>query len=216
MMKLNQQLARWADQLRAMASHGLHYAPTTYDTERYQKIFEIAMAMLGRATGQDVDTFEPLHASAFRMSTPMSVGDAAVMDDQGRILLIRRADNKLWAMPGGGFEVGETPAEGAVREAREETGVICEATALVGVFDSRLCSPELPFHMYQFVFLCRPLPDEPTVPLVHPTEVLDVQWFAEVDLPADLEPGHAIRIPVAFRIWRGEQAAHFDPISHHP
>lgn len=44
-------------------------------------------------------------------------------------------------MPGGGFRVGETPAEGPVREALEETGLKCEPVALVGVFDSRFQDP---------------------------------------------------------------------------
>ena len=41
-------------------------------------------------------------------------GIAAVIDDSGRILLVQRADNGLWAMPGGDFEIGETPAAGVV------------------------------------------------------------------------------------------------------
>jgi 8-oxo-dGTP pyrophosphatase MutT (NUDIX family) len=48
-----------------------------------------------------------------------------VIDPQGRILLMQRTDDRKWAMPGGGLEVGETPAAGVVREAFEETGVRC-------------------------------------------------------------------------------------------
>lgn len=57
-----------------------------------------------------------------------------VEDADGRILLIRRTDNGLWALPGGGMEVGETVTSCAVREAREETGLDIDVTDLVGVF----------------------------------------------------------------------------------
>ena len=80
------------------------------------------------------------------------MGDAAVIDDDGRILLVQRADNSKWAMPGGAMEVSETPAEGVVREAFEETGVRCEVVALVGVFDSRLCGTISRHHLYQNVW----------------------------------------------------------------
>lgn len=80
-----------------------------------------------------------------------------MIDDKGQILLIQRADNGKWAMPGGAFEVGETPAEGVVRETLEETGVPCRAMSLVGVFDSRFCGTTSRHHLYHFVFLCEPL-----------------------------------------------------------
>ena len=60
-------------------------------------------------------------------------GDAGawVTDDEGRALLIRHADApEKWGVPGGGHEPGETHAETAVREVREETGVECELTGV--------------------------------------------------------------------------------------
>jgi len=48
---------------------------------------------------------------------------AVVTDDQDRIVLIRRRDNDLWALPGGGMELGESIVDTAVREVKEETGL---------------------------------------------------------------------------------------------
>jgi len=59
---------------------------------------------------------------------------AVVIDDQGRILLIKRSDNQLWALPGGGHDVGESIEEAAIREVKEETGLNVEITGLVGVY----------------------------------------------------------------------------------
>ncbi|WP_430502424.1 NUDIX hydrolase [Micromonospora trifolii] len=57
-----------------------------------------------------------------------------VQDEQGRVLLIQRTDNDLWALPGGAQDLGEYIAETAVRETREETGVDIEVTGVVGIY----------------------------------------------------------------------------------
>lgn len=59
---------------------------------------------------------------------------AFVQDAAGRVLLIERADNGQWALPGGGQEVGESTPAAAVRETLEETGIDVEITGLVGIY----------------------------------------------------------------------------------
>lgn len=205
-----QRLGLWADILRDCSARGLHFASNIYDQENYQKIQQIALELLALASAQPLPEIEPLRATMFARSGALPVGDAAIID-AGKILLIRRADNGLWAMPGGMLDVGETPAQGVVREALEETGVTCETIALVGVYDSRLCGTRYLHHLYQFLFLCRPLPHIPTVaPSSHAHEVKEMRWFSEHALPDDLDPGHITRIPDAFRVWHGEQRAYFD------
>ncbi|MDR7385426.1 NUDIX hydrolase [Promicromonospora iranensis] len=58
----------------------------------------------------------------------------AVRDDVGRLLLIHRTDNDLWALPGGGIDPGETVREAGVRETEEETGYRVRITGLVGIY----------------------------------------------------------------------------------
>jgi ADP-ribose pyrophosphatase YjhB (NUDIX family) len=204
-----EQVALWADKLRDISALGLHFSDNIYDREHYQTVQDIAMAMLALATGEFLEQMEPLRAPIFSRPTPLAVGDAAIIDKTGHILLIQRADNHKWAMPGGALEVGETPAEGVIREALEETGIRCEAVALIGVFDSRICGSISRHHMYHFTFLCRPLGGDVAVPS-HANEVLDVHWFAEEALPTDIAPGHVSRIPEAFRVWRNGGQAFFD------
>jgi ADP-ribose pyrophosphatase YjhB (NUDIX family) len=57
-----------------------------------------------------------------------------VLDDQDRVLLIRRTDNGLWAIPGGAQDFGEYIAETAVRETKEESGIDVEITGIVGLY----------------------------------------------------------------------------------
>lgn len=59
---------------------------------------------------------------------------AAVRDDAGRLLLIHKIDNDLWALPGGAMEIGESVGDAAVREVAEETGMTVEVTGLVGIY----------------------------------------------------------------------------------
>jgi ADP-ribose pyrophosphatase YjhB (NUDIX family) len=193
-----------------MSAFGLRYSENIYDQERYEAIQEIALQMMASTTETPVDKLERLWAPVFSRPTPLTVGDAAIIDGKGRILLIKRADNQRWAMPGGALEVDETPAEGVVREALEETGVHCQPISLVGVFDSRICGSIFPLHMYHFLFLCKPIngaqPGKPS----HSHEVLEIGWFEEAQLPEKLSPGHDKRIPEAFRVWRGDPRPFYD------
>jgi 8-oxo-dGTP pyrophosphatase MutT (NUDIX family)/predicted kinase len=54
-------------------------------------------------------------------------------DDAGRILLVRLVDSGDWATIGGAVEPGETPQDGAIREAAEEAGVTVELGDILGV-----------------------------------------------------------------------------------
>ncbi|MFE3775602.1 MULTISPECIES: NUDIX domain-containing protein [unclassified Streptomyces] len=59
---------------------------------------------------------------------------AVVTDESGRVLLQRRQDNDLWALPGGGMDMGDSLPGCAVREVKEETGLDVEITGLVGTY----------------------------------------------------------------------------------
>lgn len=59
---------------------------------------------------------------------------AVVVDDEGRILMQRRTDNGLWALPGGGMDLTESVPQAAVREVKEETGYDVEVTGMVGLY----------------------------------------------------------------------------------
>ena len=58
----------------------------------------------------------------------------AIRDEQGRVLLTKRADNGQWCLPGGAMEPGESAAEACEREVFEETGLRVRVKRLVGVY----------------------------------------------------------------------------------
>lgn len=199
----------WADEIRSIANEEFFWhRDDPYAAQRGKRLIRLAAVIAAADDRRDVDEIQWLYEGDLVHLTPYAGGDAAIFNEQGRILLIQRKDNELCAMPGGILEVGETPAEGTCREAWEETGLAVDAVSLSGVYDSRLCGTRSAYHLYHFVFLCRARnPDaEPQLS----NETLDVAWYDPAYLP-DLSPGHAKRIDDAVKRWRGElPAAVFD------
>lgn len=113
------------------------------------------------------------------------IGVGAVIVDAGRVALVRRGQPPLlgeWSIPGGVLEVGETLREGAMREAREETGLIVDAGELLGIFE-RLVPGEdgrLRYHYVLMDFLCVWTGGE----LLAASDAADVRWFRSEELEA--------------------------------
>jgi len=118
-----------------------------------------------------------------------------VTDDEDRVLLIRRTDNELWALPGGAQDIGEYIAETAVRETREESGVDIEVTGLVGIYSN-------PHHVVEYsdgevrqqfsiCFRARYVDGQPTPS----RESSDVRWISHHDLDdLPIHPSMRLRI----------------------
>lgn len=58
----------------------------------------------------------------------------SIFDEQNRLLLGRDAETGLWTLPGGAIDPNEHPADAAVRECFEETGLLTKPRRLIGVF----------------------------------------------------------------------------------
>jgi len=113
------------------------------------------------------------------------VGVGAIIIENGCVLLVKRAHPPIqgqWSIPGGVLEVGEFVREAAVREAREETGLIVEPGDLLGVYDRILHNPEqrVQYHYVLVDFLCRPVGGE----LQAADDAAEVRWFTREELPA--------------------------------
>ncbi len=81
-----------------------------------------------------IDYFNDPHAPKANRIVPAAT--AIVKNEAGEILLQRRKDNALWALPGGVMEIGESIGETVVREVREETGLEVAPKYLVGIYSN--------------------------------------------------------------------------------
>jgi len=113
------------------------------------------------------------------------VGVGAIIIKDDGVLLVKRAHPPIqgqWSIPGGVLEVGEMVREAAIREAREETGLIVEPGELLGVYDRILRDPEkrVQYHYVLIDFLCQPVGGE----LQAADDAAEVRWFTRGELPA--------------------------------
>jgi ADP-ribose pyrophosphatase YjhB (NUDIX family) len=200
------------DSLRATAVQGLVFAENGYDRERYEHVLRAAARLAAAVEDQDEAEVAAQFIGNLNHISP-AVGTEAAVIREGKILLIQRRDNQLWALPGGLSEVNETTTESVLRELREEARVDGQVKRLLGVFDSRLWNSRTRRHLFTLLFEVEidqdpPKPAAPTDELSPMNETLDVGFFAENALPP-LSPGHDLRVPAVFRMLRGEVAVPF-------
>jgi ADP-ribose pyrophosphatase YjhB (NUDIX family) len=142
------------------------------------------------------DFIREIRATAGHQLLLLPGASAVVLDDLGRVLLGRRADTGLWSVPAGICEPGEQPAETAVREVYEETGVHCEADRIILVQGARKPVTYPSGDVCQFMDIavrCRVTGGEARV---NDEESLEVGWF-EVDALPELQEYSLLRIKQA-------------------
>jgi ADP-ribose pyrophosphatase YjhB (NUDIX family) len=126
----------------------------------------------------------------WRLSRGLTLGaQAALIDSENRILLIRHTYRPGWHFPGGGVEHGETIEDALARELDEEAGVaLIEPPQLFGIYSNAAVFPN--DHVALFVArswrqLREPKPNH---------EIAEHKVFAPGDLPEGLNPGTSRRI----------------------
>jgi ADP-ribose pyrophosphatase YjhB (NUDIX family) len=180
-----QDLQRWAQSLAGIARTGLAFTESSYEIERYHEILEVAGDIqaategVGTAAHFREEWLKTVGSGIPGYVTPKVAIGAIVGDDQGRILLIQRSDSGVWLYPTGWADIGYSPAEVAMKEVQEETGIECEVVRPLGIHDGmRLGFTKRA--LYSLTFYCRATGGE-LAP--HPQECLDAGWFARDELP---------------------------------
>ena len=107
-----------------------------------------------------------------------------IIEVEGGIVLIERKNPPYgWAIPGGFVDYGETVEAAAVREAKEETGLVVRLTGLLGVYSDPSRDPRS--HTISTVFVAsaagRPVADD---------DAADAGVFTEDTLPGDIAFDH--------------------------
>ncbi|MFG2299200.1 NUDIX hydrolase [Streptomyces sp. NPDC048603] len=140
-----------------------------------------------------IDYFRDPNAPAANSVVPSVT--AVVRNRQGRLLLIHKTDNNLWALPGGGHDAGESIAQTVVREVEEETGISVAVEDIVGLYTD-------PQHVmayddgevrqqFSICFRARPIGGA----LRTSSESKEVRWVPPTDLEAlEIHPSMRLRI----------------------
>lgn len=110
-----------------------------------------------------------------------------VVENDGKILLVKRSDDSFleagkWTIPGGYLDRDETAEEGAVREAREESGYDVELTGLLRI-NSNPNRPKEDRQSVDLVFSAKIISKAGT----NDHEISEVKWFAPDELPEESE-----------------------------
>jgi len=129
----DQRWLNWAVELQNLSQSALAYCKDPFDIDRFGRIREIAAEMLAAGSGLPMERVTDLFCGERGYQTPKLDCRAAVVRED-KILLVRE-NSGLWALPGGGMDVGLTVAENTVKEAREEAGVDVLPRRIVAVLD---------------------------------------------------------------------------------
>jgi ADP-ribose pyrophosphatase YjhB (NUDIX family) len=179
------ELLRWSEMLSALARTGLAFTESLYEQERFEEILAVAAEIqVGASLPIDpkdlvTEWTKTIGHGVPGYVTPKATVGAIVGNDDGEILLMQRADSGVWLYPTGWADVGYSPAEVAVKEVWEETGIKTEVVSLLGVYDGmRLGFTRIP--LYSTVFHLRAIGGDLKP---HPLECTDVGFFRQGALP---------------------------------
>jgi ADP-ribose pyrophosphatase YjhB (NUDIX family) len=169
----------WAKKLQAIAQNGLTYTENPFDVERYKSLQAIAAEMMATYSQTEPSYVLDLFAREVGYATPkVDVRGAVFRGDT--LLFVREREDGCWTLPGGWADVGDSPAEVAVREVYEESGYHTCAVKLLAVYDrDRQGHPPLAHYVYKLFFQCELISGSPSSSI----ETDQVAFFAEDKIP---------------------------------
>ncbi|WP_413727470.1 NUDIX hydrolase [Sodalis sp. RH19] len=196
-----------AQKLQALAQTGLTYTKDRYDIERYLELRNIAAQLTADVLALDKPPVLDMFKQQEGYATP-KVDTRAIILRQGKILLVQEADDRLWSLPGGWADVGDSPSGAVCREVEEETGLTASVERLLGVWDrNQHGHPPYPWHVYKLIFHCRELGGEIRLS----EDSLDVDFFDPLDLPPlSLTRIVPVEIATSLEIIKNNKSTWFD------
>jgi ADP-ribose pyrophosphatase YjhB (NUDIX family) len=160
------------DELQAIARTGLSYATDPYDRERCERLLTLAVDGYAEALVLPAAEVRARLARDLGYVTAKVGADAAIFDDQERILLVQRSDDQCWGLVSGWVDAGESPAATVVREIHEEVGLVATVDALVDVLGRQASTQDGPHGTVAVIYLCSVAPG----PMSLSHEVLDARY----------------------------------------
>ena len=170
----------WLRGIQAIAQEGLLYAQSPFDQARYERLRALSTAMGDALVEAEPGRVRALLDAEPGYLTPKLDVRAAVHHAQGRVLLVRETADGRWSLPGGWADVGESLAEGVVREVSEESGFTVVVERLLGIYErERWGHPPMLFFTLKAVLACRLVSGTATTSV----ETSEIGWFGRDELP---------------------------------
>jgi len=151
------------DEVRAIAQTGLHYSTDPYDRERCTRLLDLATRGYAEALElPEPEVRERLARDLGYVSAKVGA-DAAIFDDDGRVLLVKRSDDLSWGLIAGWVEPGESPAATVAREVEEEVGLQVTSSTLLDAIGRPASARYGPHGLVAIVYLCVVAPGPVTI-----------------------------------------------------
>ncbi len=162
------------DEVQATARGGLHWAESPFDRERYEHLLALAVGEYAERTGLPAPEIQERFAAEVGQITPKVGADAAIFDDDDRILLVLRTDDRRWGLVAGWVDPNEHPSVTAVREAKEEVGLDIAVDRLAGLVHRPASADAGPHSALSVVYLCSVVAGDI---IIQPHEVVEARWW---------------------------------------
>lgn len=177
-----------AKRLQSIAQAGIFYSEDKpFDRERYEEISELSVQILSQLTDEPIEKIGHLFTQERDgYQTPKVDIRAVIFNESGEILMVKEKVDGRWSLPGGWADVGYSPAEVAIKEVQEETGLVVKTVRVLGIFDKRN-HPHPPegWYVYKIFILCEKIGGQISKDT---TETSDIQYFSLENLPPLSEP----------------------------
>lgn len=180
MQSKGNELITIAQRIRAMSQTALTYSTNDYEIDRSRELIEISDRIVSLVSDAKEEDIHANYHPVKEYVTPKVDIRAVIFNDKNEILLVKEKADGRWALPGGWSDVGYTPTEVVVKEAKEETGFDVRVVRLLAVLDKRCYNhPASSFYIYKMCFQCEITGgnDELTF------DILDRGFFALNNLP---------------------------------
>jgi ADP-ribose pyrophosphatase YjhB (NUDIX family) len=170
----------YAKRLKSIAHLGLTYAVNEYDKARYNELDQISLELMQAVTGLPLSALSVYFNESKEYITPKVDIRAVVFNEHKEILLVKELADGKWSLPGGWADIGQSPAEAAVKEVLEETGFVVRAEKLLAVLDKR-CHPHPPQldYVYKIFIRCEITGGKPASAF----DILEAGFFKQDSIP---------------------------------
>lgn len=179
-MNISENLLNSVKKIKSLAEAGLVYNQENYDAERYEELRAISLEMMSVLSDLPVEQFQNFFMPEADYPTPKVDVRGLILNDSGKILLVKETIDNKWTLPGGWADIGITPKENILKEIEEETGFKAEVKRLLAVIDKRnYPHPPQSHYVYKLCFLCEIIEGG-----ISPNfDIGEVGWFDLNDLP---------------------------------